>query len=446
VVAWRRSIFAKNALASGLIGEEQLDEASLRVPDADGMILDQAYADRLIELGYLNRWQAQQLLRGRSDFHLGPYHLIDSIGRGGMGEVYKAEHTFMGRIVAVKVLPRHKTTPDSIASFQREIRTQAQLDHENLVRAHDAGVDKNAYFLVTEFVPGTDLRRLVRKNGKFTMRQAAEVIIQAARGLEYAHSKGLIHRDIKPGNVLVTPEGKAKVSDLGLAACLAGDDPVDPLGTKIVGTADYLSPEQIQSPSDVTAVSDIYSLGCTLYYAVTGKVPFPGGTTRDKAKSHLTRAPLNPRVFNAELAPEFVQVISDMMAKAPVGRIQSATEVISRLSPFLHDVKVGSVGVAEAFAGQPIHNSAFADTEPIFFPADFDESPSESPSQISEGTYPVSAVGEETLPLTHSGSHPIITAEDPDEPPPVPTVLVVLILLGGAAALTALAVALLALF
>ena len=213
------------------------------------------------------------------------------------------------------------------------MQTQAQLDHPNLVRAFDAGRDGMVHYLVTEYVPGQDLRRLVKSDGPLRMRQAASLIMQAALGLEHAHQQGLIHRDIKPGNVLVTPEGVAKVSDLGLAGFIH-DEEVS--SGKVVGTADYISPEQILYPDKVTPLSDIYSLGCTLYYAVTSKVPFPGGSFRDKARRHCSEfeTPMHPRQFNAEITEEFVEVIADMMAKDPEHRVQSASEVAIRLEPW----------------------------------------------------------------------------------------------------------------
>jgi serine/threonine protein kinase len=154
--------------------------------------------------------------------------------------------------------------------------------------------------------------------------------------LEYAHNRGLIHRDVKPGNILVTPEGVAKVSDLGLSAFMHEAE-ADPRAGKIVGTADYLSPEQILTPAQITSVSDLYSLGCTLYYAVSGKVPFPGGTTKDKARRHLEETPWHPRRFNPEISEEFVEIIADMMEKDPKERIQTAAEVIARLEPWARD-------------------------------------------------------------------------------------------------------------
>jgi serine/threonine protein kinase len=335
----RNTAFERHALASGLLNREQLDQARENLRPFSGgddrvgpPPADQPLADQLVAMGFLNAWQASQLLEGRTKFSLGPYRIIDGIGRGGMGQVFKAEHAVLGRVVAVKVLPRDKTTPEAIVNFTREIRAQARLDHENLVRAFDAGEDGNVYYLVTEYVPGADLRKLVRQHRRLDMQTAASLISQVAAGLAYAHREGLIHRDVKPGNVLVTPEGKAKLSDLGLAGPLEADAMNDPRFGKIVGTADYLSPDHITAPWDPTPAWDIYSLGCTLYYAVTGKVPFPKGTTRQKAKAHLELRPLDPRRINSSLELEFVELMADMMAKDPAQRIGTADEVIARLA------------------------------------------------------------------------------------------------------------------
>jgi eukaryotic-like serine/threonine-protein kinase len=337
-----RSTFEQCALASGLLTGRQLDEARSSVrwsegdePDKSGSPSDKQLADRLVEMRLLNAWQAKQLLDGRTRFNLGPYSIIDSIGQGAMGQVFKARHGKMGRIVAIKVLPRDKSTPAAVASFTREIRALARLDHPRLVSALDAGQDGNVHYLVTEYVPGMDLRKLVRQEGPLGMAAAASIISQAAEALEYAHAQGIIHRDVKPGNVLVSPDGEAKLSDLGFASPWAGSPENDPRYGKIAGTADYLSPDQVRDPRRPAPAWDIYSLGCTLYYAVTGKVPFPGGTTADKARAHCELRPLDPRRLNPRLSPEFVEVMADMMAKEPAGRIASAREVISRLAPFL---------------------------------------------------------------------------------------------------------------
>jgi eukaryotic-like serine/threonine-protein kinase len=339
----KRSIFRETALVSCLVTKEQIDRAiaALRanpddLPTPLEQVDDDELAARLIEMGVITHYQADQLKAGRTKLSLGPYTITDWIGQGGMGQVFKAVHTVMGRECAIKVLPLNKSTPEAIDNFRREIRTQAQLDHPHLVRAYDAGHDGNVHYLVTEYVPGTDLRQLVRRQGALTMQQAANVIVQAARGLEHAHQRGLIHRDVKPGNILVTPQGIAKVSDLGLSGFMHEADE-DPRAGKIVGTADYLSPEQIHSPLEVTSVSDIYSLGCTLYYAVSGKVPFPGGTTKDKARRHLEETPWHPRRFNSEVSEEFVEIIADMMEKEPQNRVQTAGDVVARLEPWARE-------------------------------------------------------------------------------------------------------------
>ncbi len=296
---------------------------------------DKMLATCLVQANAVTAYQADQLMAGRTKLKLGTYIITDWIGQGGMGQVFKAVHEMLGRECAIKVLPLIKSNPESISNFRREIRTQAQLDHTNLVRAYDAGEDGNVHFLVVEYVAGTDLRRLVRTKGHLDVQQAANVIKQAAEGLAHAHGHNLIHRDIKPGNILVTPDGVAKLSDLGLAGYL--HDAEDPRAGKTVGTADYLSPEQIRAPLDITKASDIYALGCTLYYAVTGKVPYPGGTPKSKARRHLEETPWHPRRFNEEVSDEFVDLIGDMMEKDPSLRIQNAEEVAERLAPWASD-------------------------------------------------------------------------------------------------------------
>lgn len=408
--------FRQTALSSGLVSRDDLDEAEALVRaslEASGVAVavvgDLQLASQLIELDRLNRWQAEQLLAGRSRFHLGPYRVLDSLGQGGMGQVFKAEHTIMGRIVAIKVLPRHKSTDEAVNSFLREIRAQAQLDHENLVRALDAGHDGNVHYLVTEYVPGTDLRRLVRQGGVLDVAMAASIVTQAARGLEHAHHKGLIHRDVKPGNLLVTPEGRVKVSDLGLVGYFGEGVEADQRAA-IVGTADYLAPEQISTPQRVSPVSDIYALGCTLYYAVTGKVPFPGGTTRDKIAAHLNLQPIDPRRINPALPSPFVDVIADMMAKKPEKRLADAAQVIERLTPWVREPAVAllaqrlerlpsTVPPPPLRVPPPVVRSQLRDTDPdTFLPPDIEPKSDESQSQVSQRTHPLSAAEEETLP------------------------------------------------
>ena len=410
-----RSVFCGAAIYSGLLNDEQLEElvrvAGTSTPGPPlplDQLEDEQIANTAIKLGFLNRWQVEQLKAGRTKFTLGPYRVIDSIGRGGMGHVFKAEHSMLGRIEACKVLPKSRTSPDAIVSFQREIRAQAQLDHPNLVRLSYAGQDGSTYFFVTEYVPGADLRQLVRKNGMLTMQEAATIISQAAEGLQHAHENGLAHRDIKPGNLLVTPEGRTKVTDLGLAGFLNDDDIVgdDPRAGKIVGTADYLAPETVRKPSDVRPVSDIYSLGCTLYYAVTGKVPFPGGTTAEKLRRHLDETPFNPSRFNTDLEVAFMDVLADMMEKDPDKRIQTASEVAQRLKPWTLEVFPNSISEqVEASAMRraasppplPIQPSADAETQPHFLDEpEYAEVVDQASEQTSQRTVSFSFPSQET--------------------------------------------------
>ena len=396
--------FRAAALASTLLTQEQLREvetavrADMGVGNVKVKVTEQQLINKVFELGLLNRWQIEQLKLGRTKFTLGPYLVTDSIGQGGMGQVYKAVHTMMGRVEAVKVLPRHKSTPTAIASFTREIRAQALMDHPNLVRALYAGHDGNVYYLVTEYVPGTDLRKFVRARQRLTMSEAATIISQAANGLAYAHSRGMVHRDVKPGNLLVTPDGHTKVSDLGLAGFLGEGDPDDPRAGKVVGTADYLAPELIQNPHAISASVDVYSLGCTLYYAVTGKVPFPGGTTREKALRHVDDIPLKPSRINLELSDEFVEVIAAMMDKDPTKRIQTAADVVERLAPWVRDAVANAVTDAERGLAPPdlgIVPSELGDTDSGFL---YGDDGGDGISQISQGTDPLGSASEETLP------------------------------------------------
>lgn len=410
------SVFQNAALASGLLSQQQLEDAldSLVTsapggPQTIAEVLDEELGRRCVEAGYLNRWQVEQLKEGRTKFTLGPYRIVNAIGQGGMGHVFKAEHKFLGRTEAVKVLPKNRSTPEAIAAFQREIRAQAQLDHPNLVRATYADHEGDTYYFVTEYVPGTDLRKLVRRNGPLSCAIAATIVSQAAEGLHYAHRKGLVHRDVKPGNLLVTPDGHTKVTDLGLAwgviDDLAGGVPEQ--SGRLVGTADYMAPETITDPDKIRPVSDVYALGCTLYYAVTGKVPFPGGNTAEKMQRHLNEVPLNPLHFNPDLPDEFCDAIAAMMHKDPDERTPTAAAVVELLAPWCDATATQHLAEQYPPASGILHRGpARSLTPPPALLAETAEyvlddyeplqSPTDSPSQLSQGTVPISADSEDT--------------------------------------------------
>ena len=331
--------FRDTALASGLLTASQIEaaEAELqagagREGAGDDAARGRALADLLVTRGLLTPFQAEQMLVGRRKLTLGQYKILDAIGQGGMGRVFRAEHVMMGREVAVKVLPREKSTPETEAAFRREIRMLGRLDHENLVRALDAGHDGKVSYLVTELVDGLDLRKQVRRYGALDDSAAASVIAQAARGLAYAHAQGLVHRDVKPGNLLVTPDGRVKVLDVGLAGSALEEESTR-LG-RVVGTMDYMAPEQIRSPDDAGPAADIYGLGCTLYFALVGDVPFPGGTREEKARRHLSEPPPPIRRFAPRANPRLCAVVEGMMRKDPAQRPPSAAAVVERLAPW----------------------------------------------------------------------------------------------------------------
>src|SRR3954466_5963046 len=413
------SVLCNAALASGLLSQQQIDDALAGLAArntgsavAAEPISDAVLGQRLVDLGSFNRWQVEQLKEGRTKFNLGPYRIVNAIGQGGMGHVFKAEHKLLGRIEAIKVLPKAKSTPDAVAAFQREIRAQAQLDHPNLVRVTYADYEGDTYFFVTEYVPQTDLRKLVRRSGPLPFPIASTIISQAAEGLHYAHRRGLVHRDVKPGNLLFTPDGRAKMTDLGLAWFLmeeleSGTQAVVGKASSLVGTADYLAPETIRDPRKILPVSDVYSLGCTLYYAVTGKVPFPGGNTADKIRRHLDETPLNPLHFNPDLPPGFCDVIATMMDKNPDKRTPTAAAVVELLRPWRDEnatkhlaegTQPGSGIMSRGGATAPPTSAALDETASyVLDDLDFPPGQVESPSQISQGTVSVANEMEDTL-------------------------------------------------
>ncbi len=330
--------FSSNAVASGLVTAADLEEAAVDVRHrlahaAASETEDDILASVLVDHGTLTRFQADQLLAGKRKLTLGHYRILDAVGQGGMGQVFKAKHLLMGRIVAVKVLPRARSNPQTEAAFCREIQHIASLDHRNLVYALDAGHDGKVYFLVTELVDGIDLRRQVLRYGPLNEVAAASVVAQAARGLAHAHARGFIHRDVKPGNLLVREDGLVKVSDLGLAGSVLDPESMRP--GRVVGTMDYMAPEQILRPDRVQPAADMYGLGCTLYFALSGRVPFPGGTRSEKRRRQLEDAPDPIRGLVPTVSPEFAAVLEKLMAKEVANRYQTAEEVLDAVHPWL---------------------------------------------------------------------------------------------------------------
>ena len=282
------------------------------------------------------------------------YAIVAPLGSGGMGDVYKAEHRMMERTVALKVIKRQLlTNPTAVERFQREVKSAARLSHQNIVTAYDAEQADDVNFLVMEYVEGVDLAHKVREEGPLPVDQACEFVYQTAMGLQHAHEKAMVHRDIKPHNLMVTGDGVVKILDFGLAA-LANDTirgdvvkepakrsaegrvrpPLTTLGT-MMGTPDFISPEQAFEPHAVDIRSDIYSLGCTFYYLLTGRPPFSAETVIETVEAHADQRAIPIESLRKDLPQDVVKVVEQMMAKDPAERFATPAAVADALATWV---------------------------------------------------------------------------------------------------------------
>ncbi len=327
---------------SSLIEADRLQRLVAEYTQAGGIPDDShKLAEFLVTNGAVTRWQADKLLQGKhKGYFLGKYRLLSLLGKGGMSSVYLAEHVLMRRRCALKVLPTKRVNDSSyLARFHREAQAVASLDHPNIVRAYDVDhqVDRDTeiHFLVMEYVEGYSLQELVQKQGVCSCIDAAEFIRQAALGLQNAHEAGMVHRDVKPGNLLVDPNGVVKVLDLGLARFFTGDEGEDALtirhDEKVLGTADYLAPEQALDSHTVDARADIYSLGCTLYFLLTGRPPYTEGTLAQRLMAHQTKAPPTIESLRPDTPVSLAEIVRRMMAKKPEDRYATAKEAADAL-------------------------------------------------------------------------------------------------------------------
>jgi serine/threonine-protein kinase len=319
-----------------------------------------ALADDLVDRGWLTRHQAKQVLRGRAaDLTIGDYRVLERLGEGGMGRVYKALHRPTNRVAALKVMKPHLLAdPVALKRFRREVTAASQLSHPNIAAVFEALQAEDAHFLAMEFVDGTDLTNLVNDGGPVSVSAACEFIRQAALGLGHAHERGLVHRDVKPSNLLVTrsqPAGVVKILDLGLARPLSiedgGHQHVSTLTVDgaVVGTPDFMAPEQGKNSHTADFRADLYSLGCTLYYLLTARLPFPEGTVIDKLVKHQLEDPYPVELIRQDVPAAILPVLQRLMAKKPDDRYQSGAEVAAALSPFC----TGLDGPAVVFTTPP---------------------------------------------------------------------------------------------
>ena len=323
---------------SGLLSDEQLrlvkHHFSLLTTDVSARII----CDWLQHQQMVTEWQSEKLLQGRyRGFFLGPYRLLNRVARGGMSTIYAARHQGSGDIHALKVLPLSRTGDVSfLARFQREAQITQRLRHPHIVNVWNvySGTDgqNSVHFMSMELLHGRDLFELVNLEGPLPWRDAAEYIRQAATGLAYAHQEGLIHRDIKPGNLFLTVDSSVKILDLGLAQDFDSEENLTrEFNERVLGTADYLSPEQAKDCHTVDPRADIYSLGCTLYFLLTGQAPFTEGSLIQRLMAHQTRTPPQISQFRDDVPDDLTSLLIRMMAPDRNKRISSADEVADLL-------------------------------------------------------------------------------------------------------------------
>lgn len=326
---------------SGLVGEQRIQDYVAKLEkDGDMPSEPREMSDRMVKDGLITNFQSEQYLLGKwRGFTLGKYKLLERVGVGGMGQVFLCEHMFMKRHVAVKVLPPAKADqPAALGRFYREARAAGSISHPNIVRTYDIDQDGNLHFIVMEYVDGPNLLDVVKKFGPLEMGRAVSYIRQVAIGLEYAFRNGIIHRDIKPGNILIDRRGKAQILDMGLARFF--NDQTDNLTVKyddkiVLGTADYVAPEQVANSHSVDTRADVYALGASLYFLLAGHPPFPQGTISQKLLWHRTKDPTPVRQIRTDVPEGLAAIVARMMAKNPKARYQTCGEVAQELEAWL---------------------------------------------------------------------------------------------------------------
>ena len=396
--------FALGVVASGLMTGVELAEFRKNLDPKPKDAKD--LARELIRQGRLTNFQARMVYEGRTHaLLLGEYEVLEKLGQGGMGMVFKARHRVMKRIVALKILPPSVIKSEkSVKRFHREAIAAAKLNHPNIVTAHDARQDKGIHYLVTEFVDGSDLASILRQHGGLPISQAVDYVLQVAKGLEYAHGEGVIHRDIKPANLLLDGKGTVKILDMGLARIeespaqhAATEDDLTNTGC-MMGTVDFMSPEQAENSKSADHRSDIYSLGCTLYCLVSGKPPFAKGTAMTRFLAHREQPAPSLTEVPDDVPDELDIVYQKMVAKRPEDRYQSMSEVVAALE---HCHQPGQT------VGMSVGSSVEQD------PMAWLTGASEQPTALSKD--PVSATLQETIDYRSEGE-----TQAGDAPPAAP--------------------------
>jgi serine/threonine-protein kinase len=325
---------AQLLVSRGLVTRDEVQQC---MPVSDGETL----LRRLAQAGFLTPGQAKRLGQELPSLREQPipgYQLLEKLGQGAMGIVYKARQLSMNRLVAVKVLhPRRVTKPKYLERLVREAHTAARLSHNNIVQAIDVGSAGNLHYFVMEYVEGTTLKQELERREAFEEREAIEIALQIAQALQHAQRRGLIHRDVKPANIILTPEGTAKLADLGMARDTADSARAQRERGVTMGTPYYMAPEQVEGRENIDVRADIYALGATLYHLVTGQPPFPGDDPEEIFAAHLHRELTPPDHINTSLSAGIGEVVELMMAKNRNQRYRTPDDVIIDLECLLND-------------------------------------------------------------------------------------------------------------
>ena len=346
-------------------GEAQPDEAfldRLRQTPPPSMLSDQISSTVPPPLN-----GGSSFAEGFKGRRLGQYEILEALGKGNMGVVYKAMHRELGKLVALKMLPATTMDEINIERFKNEARMASRLEHVNIVATHDAGKAEGVHFLAMNFVDGVDVARIVQRHGRLAIADACEVVRQAAIGLQHAFERGLVHRDIKPSNMMLTREGVVKVLDFGVARSFADTAAAERLTATgmLLGTADYLAPEQWDNPHAVDTRADIYSLGCTLYHLLAGHPPFSGPRYQSvltKMRGHLETPPPAIRDERPEVPAELAEVLDRTLAKDPADRFATPGELVGALEPFAAGANLIALAKPAADPTNPTKVSPFDPT------------------------------------------------------------------------------------
>ncbi|HUT88004.1 MAG TPA: protein kinase, partial [Thermoguttaceae bacterium] len=332
--------FVENLVRSGLFTPAELAAFQQDLPPDRRPRKPQDLARELVQAGWLTKYQAAEIYQGKTKgLVLGDYVVLDEIGAGGMGQVFKAWHRTMERTVALKKLPQKTMrSPQAIERFHREVKAAARLEHPNIVTAYDAGEAEGIHFLVMQYVDGRDLADVLAERGPLPVAEALDYMIQSARGLEYAHDQGVVHRDIKPANLLLDQRGTVKILDMGLARMHQTDRPVETARSErltesgqVMGTFDYMAPEQAEDTHHADRQADVYALGCTLYRLLTGDPPYQGETAIQVLLAHREAAIPSLSEARPDVPARLDAVCQRMMAKRPEDRQPSMAAVVAEL-------------------------------------------------------------------------------------------------------------------